>query len=256
MNFQSIKENLLSELRAHSYVARVVSIRRSRDLEMGIQICRENGLFDSEFYKERLTHFDFNPPVEMLGAQSIIVLAIPSPQTGVVFHWNGGSRTLILPPTYVGNEALPPKMEAVVNEILNPLGYHAIKTFNLPIKPLAVRSGLAEYGKNNITYVEGMGSFHLLFAFYSDLPCEQDDWRKMKVLERCSNCRACVIKCPTGAIGEDRFLLHAERCLSFFNEKPADVPFPAWIDPSWHNSIYGCMTCQRYCPEDKNFGSG
>jgi epoxyqueuosine reductase len=133
------------------------------------------------------------------------------------------------------------------------MGYRAKKTLRLPIKPLAVHSGLAEYGRNNITYVEGMGSFHHLFAFYSDLPCEQDEWHEMKMLKRCENCRACIIKCPTGAIGEDRFLLHAERCLSFFNEKPANVPFPAWIDPSWHNSIYGCMICQRYCPEDKKF---
>ena len=75
----------------------------------------------------------------------------------------------------------------------------------------------------------------------------------MQMLERCTNCRACIIKCPTRAIGEDRFLLHAERCLTFHNENPAAVPFPAWIDPSWHNSIFGCMICQRYCPEDKEF---
>ncbi|HLO31403.1 MAG TPA: 4Fe-4S double cluster binding domain-containing protein, partial [Anaerolineales bacterium] len=192
-------------------------------------------------------------PIDMPEAKSIIIVAIPSPQIGVLFHWNGESKTLILPPTYVGYSTLPVKMEILVNEVLNPMGYRAMKTLNLPIKPLAVHSRLAEYGRNNITYVEGMGSFHHLFTFYSDMPCEQDDWREMKMLERCAHCRACIIKCPTGAIGEDRFLLRAERCLSFHNEKLADVPFPAWIDSSWHNSIYGCMLCQRYCPEDKKF---
>lgn len=96
-----------------------------------------------------------------------------------------------------------------------------------------------------------MGNFHHLFAFFTDIPLERDEWREPQMLERCQTCRACLIKCPTGAIGEDRFLLHAERCLVFHNEKTADVPFPAWIDPSWHNSIFGSMICQCYCPEDK-----
>jgi epoxyqueuosine reductase len=41
---------------------------------------------------------------------------------------------------------------------------------------------------------------------------------------------------------------YALRCVEDIS--PADVPFPAWIDPAWHNSIFGCMICQRYCPED------
>ena len=253
MDFQNVTESLYSKLRARGYAARVMPIHRLADLEAEIRNRYQQGMFDEEFFQERLARFDFDPPADMPKAKSIIIVAIPSPQTGVLFHWKGESKTLILPPTYVGYSTLPEKMETLVNEILNPMGYRVMKTLNFPIKPLAVHSGLTEYGRNNITYVEGMGSFHHLFAFYSDMPREQDDWREMKMLERCAHCRACIIKCPTGAIGEGRFLLHAERCLTFHNEKPADVPFPAWVDPSWHNSIYGCMTCQRYCPEDKKF---
>jgi epoxyqueuosine reductase len=253
MVFQSINESLYSKLRTHGYEARVIPIHRLADLKDEIKNHYLRGMFNVEFFEERLTRFNFDQPGDMPEAKTIIVVAIPSPRTGVLFHWKGGSKTLILPPTYVGYSTLPAKMEMQVNEILNPMGYRAMKTLNFPIKPLAVHSGLAEYGRNNITYIEGMGSFHHLFAFYSDMPCEQDEWREMKMLERCAHCRACIIKCPTGAIGEDRFLLHAERCLSFHNEKPADVPFPTWIDPSWHNSLYGCMICQRFCPEDKKF---
>jgi len=49
----------------------------------------------------------------------------------------------------------------------------------------------------------------------------------------------------------DRFLVHIERCLTFHNEHPADVPFPEWIDPSWHNCLVGCMVCQKVCPANK-----
>ena len=75
------------------------------------------------------------------------------------------------------------------------------------------------------------------------------------MMEACRNCRACLNNCPTGAITEERFLLRAERCLSFHNEQPGNIPFPSWINPSWHNCIEGCMLCQRVCPEDKKFWS-
>ena len=230
---------LLQEIKARGYEARLVSIHRLTDLEREIVSRHEQGLFDAEFYQERLTRFEFQPPSEMLEARSILVIAKPTPQT------------VILPPTYVGYTAQPPKIESWLNEFLNPLGYRALKAMRLPLKPLAVCSGLADYGRNNITYVAGMGSFHHLFAFFTDIPVERDQWRKPEMLERCQNCRACIIKCPSGAIRDDRFLLRAERCLVFHNEKPADVPFATWIDPSWHNALFGCMLCQRFCPEDK-----
>ncbi len=244
-------DKLMQEIRAQGWDARLVSVHRVADLEREIASRHEQGLFDAGFYEERLTRFEFHPPADMPDARSILVLAKPTPQAGVVFHWNGESKTLILPPTYVGYSALPLQIESWLNELLNPMGHRAVRTMRLPFKPLAVCSGLADYGRNNITYVAGMGSFHHLFALFTDIPIERDEWREPQMLERCKHCRACLIKCPTGAIGEDRFLLHAERCLVFHNEKPADVPFPAWIDPAWHNSIFGCMICQRFCPEDK-----
>lgn len=244
-------DKLMQEIHAGGCEARFVSICRLADLKNDIESRHEQGLFDTGFYQERLTRFEFQPPSEMPDARSILVLAKPTPQTGVVFHWNGESKTVILPPTYAGYTALPLQIESWLNEFLNPLGYRALKAMRLPLKPLAVRSGLADYGRNNITYVAGMGSFHHLIAFFTDSPVECDEWREPQMLERCKNCRACIIKCPSGAIGGDRFLLYAERCLVFHNEKPADVPFAAWIDPSWHNALFGCMICQRFCPEDK-----
>jgi epoxyqueuosine reductase len=123
----------------------------------------------------------------------------------------------------------------------------------LPKKLLAVCSGLGAYGKNNICYVDGMGSFIRLAAFYSDLPCEEDIWREPQMMDACQRCSACINKCPTGAIPQDRFLLRAERCITYHNEKPGHVPFPAWLDPAWHNCLVGCMTCQRICPKNKDF---
>jgi len=246
----SVKDYLFSGLRSYGFDARMVSIQRLQELEEEIEGHHQE--FAPEFYQERITRLQFNiPPVEMPQAKSIIIVAMPSMQAGAILDWNGETKTFIVPPTYPGYYELPEKVERDISELLVTTGYRVVKTMRIPLKLLAVRSGLAEYGRNNITYVPGMGSFHHLFALYSDIPCEEDEWREPTTMERCQNCRACIIKCPTGAIGEDRFLIHAEKCLVFHNEKPGDVPFPEWIDPTSHNSLIGCMICQRYCPEDR-----
>jgi epoxyqueuosine reductase len=121
----------------------------------------------------------------------------------------------------------------------------------LPWKLLAVRSGLARYGKNNITYISGLGSFYRLVAFVSDLPCPADRWEALRFLNDCTHCDACTKACPGGAIGAGRFLLHAERCMTFHNERQGE--FSAWLNPSWHHCLVGCMVCQKVCPVNKNF---
>jgi len=98
-----------------------------------------------------------------------------------------------------------------------------------------------------------MGSFLRLTAIYSDAPVETDSWQETKMMTRCQDCSICRKVCPTGAISSDRFLLHAEKCLTYHNEKEAKIPFPKWIKPEWHNCIIGCMRCQAVCPENKQF---
>ena len=123
----------------------------------------------------------------------------------------------------------------------------------LPLKTLAARAGLILYGRNNIAYVLKKGSFLRLTAFYTDLVCEEDAWAERKMLPACKTCRNCMKICPNGVIGEDRFLIRVERCLTFLNEQPAEKEFPGWVDPSAHNAIVGCMHCQRVCPYNKAF---
>lgn len=185
-------------------------------------------------------------------AKSIIVVAVPSPQGQAVFTWKGKTRALILPPTYVAYDQTTNRIEQLLAKILGAKGYHVART-KIPLKLLATRSGLAEYGRNNISYVQGMGSFLQLVAVYSDLPCKKDNWQKPQMMKRCKHCQACLRNCPTGAIASDRFLLHAERCIVFHNEKKGDIPFPTWMKTSWHNCLVGCLHCQRVCPEDKEF---
>jgi epoxyqueuosine reductase len=233
------------------YLGRVVSTRHLGDLREAIASDHRRGAFDEAFYQERLTGFVFAPPESIPEASSMIVVAVRQPQIRFTFTWRGQRVPVIVPPTYLHWQETDRRVEEALAEVLGAAGYRVAPAL-LPKKLLAVRSGLAEYGRNNITYVPGMGSFHRLAVFTSDLPCDDESWREPTMMARCEGCRACLRGCPSGAITSERFLLRAERCIVFHNEHPGDVPFPAWLDASWHNCLVGCMLCQNVCPENRD----
>ncbi len=249
---ETISSRLSDTLKRDGLECRVVPARHVHDLRNRIEAEYAQGLFSEQFYRERLKFYRFSLSQEMLEASSIIVVAMPRPQTPVSFTFGRKIISLILPPTYARYNQIMLEVGEMLSKLLQPEGFHLASTV-LPLKLLAACSGLAEYGRNNVCYIPGMGSFFQISAYYSDLPCETDTWQEPHLLGRCESCRACLLKCPTGAITEERFLLHAERCLSYFNESQATRPFPAEIDPAMHNALMGCMLCQRYCPEDKPY---
>jgi epoxyqueuosine reductase len=232
----------------HEYHYRIVSTNRLSDLESELSAKAAEGCFNNEFYQERLISFKFRPPADVGKADSIIVIAVPQPIVDVIFEFKGKQHSVTIPPTY--DVRADDEIRHQLEQILQPDGYHFTRV-NLPLKLLAARSGLVKYGRNNICYASGMGSFHRLVAFYSNLPCYDEHWGNPDLLERCNTCSACIAKCPTHAISKDRFLLRAEQCLTFHNERAKDIP--EYIDRSWHHCLLGCMFCQRYCPENKPF---
>ncbi|MGB7294984.1 MAG: 4Fe-4S double cluster binding domain-containing protein [Candidatus Aminicenantales bacterium] len=241
-------DQVLQELERHGFQARIVSASRLPELEEAIVSRRDRGEFSQNFYRERLSYFRFNPPESLPGARSIIVAAFLQPKTRVLLHLDGKPIPVDIPPTYL---YYPDSFaENILQGILKPVGYRLARTA-LPLKLLAVRSGLATYGRNNISYVPGMGSYHRLMAFYSDYPAADDSWLTARLMNSCAQCWACLRNCPTGAIAEDRFLLNAERCLTYLNEKPGD--FPGFVHPSFHNALVGCFHCQDVCPENRPF---
>jgi epoxyqueuosine reductase len=235
-------------LTEHGFAARFVSLERLHELRAAIEKHHSQQLFDEEFYRSLRPWFDFTIPDDLPEVRSIVVVASPQPALKVTFMWKGQSREAIIPPTYVYDT--DQQVCDCITGVLKVEGFQLVGA-KVPEKLLAVRSGLAKYGKNNITYVEGMGSFQRLTAFYTDAPLSETSWQEPQMLDQCRTCTACVKKCPTGAIPSDRFLLRAEKCLTFHNE--SEAPFPEWIDPSWHNCLIGCMICQNVCPVNKPF---
>jgi epoxyqueuosine reductase len=187
-------------------------------------------------------------PIGVPEPRSVVVAATPRPLTRATFTVGGRPHEVIVPPEYAEQDAVAESLADALRTALSPAG-HSAALFEPPLKTLATCAGLARYGRNNIAFVPGLGSYLMLAACASDAPPPDDSaWGAPQQLERCERCSACLRACPTGAIHADRFLLQTDRCLPTINE--AEEEFPAWVDPEWHHVAVGCLRCQQSCPEN------
>ena len=106
-------------------------------------------------------------------------------------------------------------------------------------------------GRNNIGYIDGLGSGFQLVGMVSDRipPPALSKSEGLALLPRCRSCSACIEECSRGAIERGRFLLHAEECYTLFSESPK--PIPEDVKPPSPECLVGCMKCQDVCPENK-----
>ena len=248
---KAIKE-LDQHLANTHFKSSIVSIQHLPDLQWDLENLIEQGILSRDFYDEIISrynlYFNFETPADFPITKSIIITAALQPKVSVKFKLSDKTYCVIIPPTYL--QDTDKEASNILSLYLGKYGYK-IYTAKLPVKLLAVHSGLASYGRNNLAYIDGWGSFFRLKAFFSDIPCIEDNWREVRMMDCCNKCVACISKCPTGVIRQDRFLISAEKCLTFFNEKSDD--FPEWINPSWHNCFIGCMICQDVCPANKDY---
>jgi epoxyqueuosine reductase len=172
---ESSADELLFRLRGLGFQAEVCFSSRLPSLQREIDGFKDQGLFDGEFCHEYIARFRFVAPENLPNALSLIVVAVPISQSRMILNWNGNRKSLTIPPIYAGFERTRERIEDLIGKILDEKGYSWARPM-LPLKLLAVRSGLAEYGRNNICYVQGMGSFLRFVAVYSDMPCETDNW--------------------------------------------------------------------------------
>jgi epoxyqueuosine reductase len=249
----SEKLAFISRLEKLGYSASVVSTEHLGELEEEIGARHDTGELYGKFYHE-YEHPYFHPklPANFKNARSIIVMATPQRMVRTTMRWKGTDLKLVVPPTYYDSNKVIREAREALRKALGPEKHRLVRAV-LPQKLLAVRSGLAMYGKNNITYAPNFGSLYRLTSFYTDFDSPIDCWREKKALPKCSTCRACRNACPTGAIKDDRFLIHVERCLTYLNEKKSKKAFPKWVPGNAHNALIGCMRCQRACPYDKEF---
>jgi len=241
-----ILQSEFGKLHAHF---KTLSIIHLKDLQRELNAWQHDGLITKNFYEQNYGQFVFHPPETLQNARSIVIVGIPQKITNIEFFYKGKQYQIIIPPTYIYSE-IRTVCKEILSRILEKKGY-SIERAILPMKLLAVKSGLGKYGRNNLCYVDGMGSYTRLEAFYTDYEFPTDDWQEKEIMKSCTNCSLCRQACPTHCIPQDRILIHAEHCLTHLNENEGD--FPPWLPLQSHNALVGCMHCQIACPQNKFF---
>ncbi len=247
------KPAFIKHLEKNGCYGSVVSVEHLDELGEEIQSLYDTHLIGDNIYNYAGVSKPYHSPRvprNMPNTKSIITVATPTPILRTTFHYDGAEYKLEIPPTYADAMKIYDRSRNLLKEAFRPKRYRFIRA-SLPQKLLAVRSGLALYGRNNITYIPKYGSFYRPSTFYSDYESPVDQWREKQALPLCAKCKACRNACPTGAIQKDRFLIKAETCLTFLNEKPSKVGFPRWLNGSAHGDVVGCMRCQKACPYNK-----
>lgn len=233
-----------------AYKYATISVEHLDELQGFIdQLDQGKKLSSHETYREYIRNARYALPEEFPEAKSIIAFALYVKLMKVSFQLGRTAHEVLIPPQYYGLGLPAHAVRDIVKHEIVPGSRHRIE--RLPsghLKLLAVRSGLAQYGRNNISYVEGMGSFLQLAAFVTDYEFP-DEWTDIGMMAQCETCRICAENCPTGAIREKEFVIDAGRCLPLYNEVPGE--FPEWIPTNAHNAYIGCMRCQLPCPANR-----
>ncbi|WP_371805310.1 4Fe-4S double cluster binding domain-containing protein [Candidatus Lokiarchaeum ossiferum] len=208
-----------------------------------------NLISDNKTFHRYIDYMEFNAPKDLPNAKSIVIMAVASQLGTIDIHHNSTVRKAFVPQNYYDmGPPIEKLIDIIQNDIIKEIGYNCVRT-RLHLKMLAVRSGLAKYGRNNITYVDEMGSFYNLFAFFTDYEFAEDDWKEMEMLKYCKTCNICLNNCPTGAIRPQEMVIDVKKCLPLYNEIPGEIP--DWINNKAHNALMGCMRCQAPCPGNK-----
>jgi len=249
---------------------RVVGVEVVQELNETLAMLLDRELLSESLYAEYAGSMQFAPPPGMGEVRSLVVVATPSPPVKVLFHLGTGPVEAIIPPTYISS-AVRARCQELLSGILGPAGFSAARV-PVPAKLLAVRTGLAEYGRNNIAYVIGLGSFFRLDTFATDadlIPAGEPrgglsrfivggldpvsgHWSAPRRMGSCSACKACYHACPTGCIPHpwEGVVIDVKRCLTYLDEHEGE--WPDWLGPASHDSLVGCMRCQRACPTNKH----
>ncbi|MBN2228664.1 MAG: 4Fe-4S binding protein [Candidatus Thorarchaeota archaeon] len=242
-------QDLLPESR---FQYRTVRVEHLQDMQNYIDELRKNGFFsENKVFRSYVDKLAFRLPENFPEAKYIIVIAVHSPLARANLRYHGETHSVFIPPNYY-------EFDFTIKQLQSTIARRIVKRedcriedvrHNIYLKHLAVRSGLAKYGRNNICYVDGMGSMLSLFAFFTDHVFEEDHWTDIQMMDSCEKCRICMNECPTGAIPNERFVINVEKCLSLYNEVAGEIP--NWI-PEWaHTSLMGCMHCQFACPANR-----
>lgn len=236
-----------SQIPAYSY--RTLPVSRFPALQDEYDSVRsDRQLSRNKVFRDEVDALGFKLPGGFPGARSVVVVAAFAKTMYANFHLDGQVYRIMVPFQYYEDDLNAESLRAIIEkEVIGEPGHRVVDiTEQVPLKLLAARSALGRYGRNNLIFVDGMGSYNLLYAFLTDYAFPGDDWSAVDILDECRRCHRCDSICPTSCIDRRSFPIDVDHCITLYNENPG--PFPNWIHPGMHHALMGCMRCQTPCP--------
>lgn len=210
----------------------------------------DNGYHADMQYMERNRHLRLDPTQLVPGCRTLIVVAL-----------NYYPKQLLPTEGYqIAYYAYGKDYHRVVKAKLNQL-FAYIKTLIPDVEgrafcdtaPLlerywAMKAGLGFIGLNRQLIIPSKGSYFFLGVLAVDAEIGTPTL-SIKEGVSCGSCKRCLIACPTGALTLDG--INCRRCLSYLTIEHRG-PIPEDMAQKLGRRIYGCDTCQRVCPHNKN----
>ena len=210
----------------------------------------DNGYHADMQYMERNRHLRLDPTQLVPGCRTLIVVAL-----------NYYPKQLLPTEGYqIAYYAYGKDYHRVVKDKLNQL-FAYIKTLIPDVEgrafcdtaPLlerywAMKAGLGFIGLNRQLIIPGKGSYFFLGVLAVDAEIGTPTLSIQEGVS-CGSCKRCLIACPTGALTLDG--INCRRCLSYLTIEHRG-PIPEDMAQKLGRRIYGCDTCQRVCPHNKN----
>lgn len=196
----------------------------------------------------------FYDPFESLPAcQSILIFGLPygsplAPAPGLNYGYRSKSAQGL---DY--HQVLKCRMGHFLQELESLQGlFQAIPMVDTgPIneRVVAQAAGLGYIGKNQALITPEYGSWVFLGVILVDFKVE--DLPEPSIQDACGSCRACIQACPTKALADG---YDPRRCLSWISQKK--TPLTEEESSALGNRIYGCDSCQEFCPKNSHIKDG
>jgi epoxyqueuosine reductase len=231
-----------------AYVYRTLPVSRFPAMQKEYErAVASSQLSRSKAFRDDIAGLGFSIPADFGNARSVVVAAVFARTMSATFRLDGRSYPISVPPQYyVDNLNGETLGRTILNDVIKDPARRVLDvTERIPLKLLAARSGLGRYGRNNLIFVDGMGSYNLLYAFLTDQAFPNDTWTELSVLDICRRCDHCDRICPTYCISRSNFVIDIDKCITLYNENAG--AFPNWILPGMHHALVGCLRCQAPC---------
>ncbi len=162
-----IEETVQGWAQNRGYHVAAGGISLLEEVRTSLQKRGDGGEIEAAFFRNNLDIFSYLEGCPLKNPQSILIIAIPRPAHILSFSLDSKTIETILPPTYVRYRNIFSEVRDDLGEAVSGNNCH-IEILSAPLKALANQLGLLSYGRNNIGYIYGLGSYFQLVGLVSD----------------------------------------------------------------------------------------